>query len=53
MEMRIITIPLDAYRSESNAEVKDTGGINNEYALDVQCLKTLTDERSHKRAHAQ
>jgi hypothetical protein len=38
METRIIVIPLDAYRSEKNAEVKVTGGINSE-CLDVPCLK--------------
>ena len=40
VEMRTITIPLDAYRSEKNAEVKDTGGISSEYALMCHALKS-------------
>ena len=53
METRIITIPLDAYRSEKNAEVKDTGAIISEYASMRPVLKTLTNEPSRKWAHTQ
>ena len=46
VETRIIIMPLDAYWSEKNAEVKDTGGMRSEYALARRALKTLTNEPS-------
>ena len=53
MATRIIAIPLDAYRSEKNAEVKDTA-ILNKYALMCRAFKkTLTDERSRKWARTE
>ena len=52
----MITIPLNAYRSEMNAEVKVTEGIRSEYNMLLLCRafkKTLTNERSRKWAHTQ